>query len=215
MAKSDKEEKVVSIESQKLEMRELAEKQGLKIVGVFEETKSAKEPYVRAEFQRMVQEINKGKANGILCWKMDRLARNPVDEGTIKYLLQKGILQNIKASDRDWYPDDNVLLASVEFGVATQYSRDLAKHIKRGMRQKAENGHRPSIAPLGYENTRQWGKGHEEILVDEVRFPQLRKVFDLALTVQYSVLELTKIANDEIGLKTKGYKVSRQDKKIS
>jgi len=213
--KSDKEERVASIESQISEMEEVAQKQGLKIVDRFYETKSAKKPYMRDEFQKMIEQIQKGKANGILCWKIDRLARNPVDEGTIKYLLQEGVIQNIKASDRDWYPDDNVLLASVEFGVATQYSRDLAKHIKRGLRQKAENGHRPAIAPLGYENTRQWGKGHEEILVDEVRFPLLRKVFDLALTGQHSVLELTKIANEEIGIRTKGYKVSRSDKKIS
>lgn len=211
--KSDKEDKVASIESQLSEMKDLAKRQGLKIVGIFQEAKSAKEPYVRVEFQKMIQQIQAGKADGVLCWKMDRLARNPVDEGTIKYLLQKGIIKNIKASDRDWYPDDNVLLASVEFGVATQYSRDLAKHIKRGLKAKVEGGHRPSIACIGYKNSRYHEKGKEEILVDEERFPLVRQLFDKMLTGTFSPLSIVKVA-DDIGLTMK-WPRSPKYKKIS
>ena len=197
--KSDREEKVASVESQIKEMIDIAKDLNLKIVEIFQETKSAKEPYVRPEFERMIKQIKEGKANGIICWKIDRLARNPVDEGTVKYLLQKGIIKNIKASDRDWYPDDNVLLASVEFGVATQYSRDLSKHIKRGMRARLESGVRPSIAPLGYKNSKYHEKGKEEILVDEERFPLVRKLFDLMLTSAYTVPMLLK-ESKKIGL---------------
>ncbi len=198
--KSDKEEKIVSIESQIKETRELAVSQNLNVVKIFQEAKSAKEPYKREEFAKMVEMIQKGKADGILCWKMDRLARNAIDEGAIKYLLQTGTVKNVKSTDRDWYPDDNVLLASVEFGVATQYSRDLSKHIKRGLRARLESGFRPSIAPIGYRNSKYHEKGKEEILVDEERFPLVRKLFDLMLTGAYSPFELTTVANDKLGL---------------
>src|ERR1035437_299096 len=198
--KSDREEKVASIESQLLEMQRLAVSQGLKIVKTFQEAKSAKSPYKREQFQKMIELIQRGGADGILCWKMDRLARNPIDEGSIKYLLQTGIVKNIKASDRDWYPDDNVLMASVEFGVATQYSRDLAKHIKRGMKARCEAGVRPCYATVGYKNSKYHEKGKEEILVDEERFPLVRQLFDLMLTGSYSRFELTRLANDRLGL---------------
>ncbi len=201
--KSDKEEKVASTESQKKEMLEVAERDGLHIVKIFEETKSAKTPYIREEFNKMIKQIEAGKANGILCWKIDRLARNPVDEGTIKYLLQKGIIKNIKSSDRDWYPDDNSLLSSVEFGVATQYSRDLSKHVKRGLRAKAEDGHRPSLAPTGYKNSRTHEKGKETVLVDDDRFDTVRKIFDLMLTGNYTTRQLTIIARDEFKMTTR------------
>ena len=201
--KTDKEDKVVSIESQIKECRDIAVEHGFNVVKTLQEAKSAKEPYRRVEFQKMIEMIQKGQADGILCWKMDRLARNAVDEGTIKYLLQKGIIRNVKSTDRDWYPDDNVLLASVEFGVATQYSRDLSKHIKRGLRARLESGVRPSIAPLGYKNSKYHEKGKEEILVDEERFPLVRKVFDLMLTGAYNPFELTRIANETIGLTNK------------
>jgi len=210
--KSDKEEKVASIDSQISEMRQVADREGLRIVGTFQEAKSAKEPYVRKEFMRMIEQISKGKANGILCWKIDRLARNAIDEGTIKHFLQKGIVKNIKASDRDWYPDDNVLMASVEFGVATQYSRDLSKHIKRGMKARVEQGVRPGIAPIGYKNSKYHEKGKEEILIDEERFPLIRKVFDCMLTGKYTPFELVKIS-DELGLTMRYSKKNR--KKIS
>src|SRR3989344_3282559 len=210
--KSDKEDNVVSIDSQIKELKELALKENLKIVGIFQETKSAKEPYKREQFQKMIEIIQKGKADGILCWKMDRLARNAVDEGTVKYLLQKEIIKNIKSTDRDWYSDDNSLLASVEFGVAPQYSRDLSKHIKRGLRARLESGFRPSIAPIGYKNSKYHEKGKEEILKDDERFPLMRKVFDLMLIGTYSVLELTRIANERLGLKRR---FGDQKKKIS
>jgi site-specific DNA recombinase len=209
--KSDKEINVASIDSQIKEMQEMARRQGLKVVGIFQEAKSAKIPYKRAEFQKMVEQINKGKADGILCWKMDRLARNSIDEGTIKYLLQSGIIKNIKSSDRDWYPDDNVLLSSVEFGVATQYSRDLSKHIKRGLKARLEAGYRPSNAPIGYKNSQYHIKGKEQILDDEERFPLVRHLFDLMLSGNHNPLQLVRVA-DEIGLRTGSYQKYRNTK---
>lgn len=212
--KTDKEESVVSVESQVSEMEEIAKKNGLKIIKVFRETKSAKQPYVRPEFQEMIKQIYAGKADGILAWKMDRLARNSVDEGIIKYLLQEGVVKNIKSTDRDWYPDDNVLVSSVEFGVATQYSRDLAKHVKRGLSAKVLAGQRPSLSPLGYKNSRTRERGKEEILIDEIRFPLVKKVFELMLTGRYSVLQIIKEA-EKIGLTMRDFKNTPDKNRLS
>ena len=126
--KKDGEEKIISVESQLKEMRELGKREGLKIIKTFEETKSAKYPG-RPVFGEMIKRIQKGEAQGIICFKIDRLARNPLDEGTVKYLLRERIIKHIRASDRSWFPEDNALIASVEFGVADQFSRDLGKHV--------------------------------------------------------------------------------------
>ena len=200
--KQDKEERVASVESQLFEVREIAKRENLKIIQTFTETKSSKRPG-RPHFGEMMDRIEKGEANGILCWKIDRLARNPIDAGRIQYLLQTGVLQNIKASDRNWYPDDNVLISSVEFGVSNQYLIDLAKHIRRGLRDRVQQGERPCMAPLGYLNSKYREKGTEETLVDPERFPKVRKLFDLMLTGQYSVPQLLKIAEKELQLFTR------------
>ncbi len=198
--KKDGEEKVASIDSQLDEMVELAKKENLHIVGTFQETKSAKKPG-REQFDEMVRQIKLGKANGILVWKIDRLARNPIDEGTIKYLLQEGDVEHIRAHDRDWHSDDHSLIASVEFGTSTQYSRDLSKHVKRGLNARAAAGYRPNMAPIGYTNSKRHEKGNEEVLIDEERFPIVRKLFDLMLTGTYTVPILLKIANDQLKLR--------------
>src|SRR5690606_18832886 len=88
----DKNKQIASIDDQIAEMRKVAEILGLEIIGTFSESKSAKKPNNRDGFNEMVRRIHKGEANGIVTWKLDRLARNPVDAGTIKWMLQEGVI---------------------------------------------------------------------------------------------------------------------------
>src|SRR3989338_7863931 len=77
---------VLSIEAQLAELRALAKSEQLEIDGEFVEKRSAKMPG-RPVFMDMMARIQKGEAQGIVCWKIDRLARNPVDGGQIHWLL--------------------------------------------------------------------------------------------------------------------------------
>jgi len=142
---------VLSIEGQLSELRLLAKTDGLNIVEEFVEKQSAKMPG-RPIFNEMVKRIQKGEAQGIICWKLDRLARNPVDGGQVSWMLQQGILQHIRTHDRHHYPHDNVLMMSVEFGMANQFILDLAANTKRGLHEKARRGIFPGTAPVGYMN---------------------------------------------------------------
>ena len=142
---------VLSIEAQLAELRLLARKNDLEIIEEFVEKKSAKTPG-RVIFNDMMSRIQRGEAHGIICWKIDRLARNPVDGGQVQWLLQQGIIKHIKTHDRSHYPNDNVLMMSVELGMANEYVRQLSANTARGLRQKARQGIYPGLAPLGYVN---------------------------------------------------------------
>ncbi len=142
---------VLSIEAQLHELRSLARREDLEIVVELTESRTAKVPG-RPVFNDMMARIQRGEAQGIICWKLDRLARNPVDDGLVSWLLQQSVIARIATPERSYFPADNVLLMSVEFGMANQYVRDLAVNTARGLRQKARNGHYPSQAPLGYLN---------------------------------------------------------------
>ena len=193
---------VLSIDSQLGVMKEIALKEDIRIEHIFTESKSAKAPG-REQFNEMVRRIEKGDASGILCWKLDRLARNPVDEGKIKWLLQKGIISSIKTPEREYHPTDNVLITSVEFGMANQYLRDLSTNVKRGLKTKLEQGWYPSFTPLGYLNTKVNVRGENRIVKDPDRFDLVRKVWDLMLTGKYSPTGVLDIANDDLGLRTR------------
>ena len=100
----------------------------------------------------MLSRIQNGEAQGIVCWKIDRLSRNPVDSGKIQWLLQQGIIQHIQTHGQSHYPNDNVLMMSVELGMANEYVRQLSENTARGLRQKARRGEFPGMAPIGYIN---------------------------------------------------------------
>ena len=83
---SDSEDRqMLSIEAQLQELRDYALKNNLEVIKEFTESKTAKKPG-REVFNKMISEIETGKADGIIAWNPDRLARNSVDGGRIIYL---------------------------------------------------------------------------------------------------------------------------------
>lgn len=199
---SDAEDRQVqSIPDQIRALKELAAENGLEVVEVFQEAKSAKAPG-RPVFTEMINRINKGEANGLIVWKINRLARNPIDGGTISWLLQQGVIQHIQTYGKSYYPDDNVLMMSVELGMANQYVRDLSTDTKRGIRAREENGLPNGVAPVGFLNDLSAEAGNRGWIVDKERFPLIKQMLELYLTGKYSVRTLTRVANEEMGLRT-------------
>jgi site-specific DNA recombinase len=147
----DEDRQLLSIDAQYTELNQIAREKGLTIVGKFDESKSAKEPG-REVFNDMLRRIERGEANGILCWALHRIARNFDDGGKIIGLLQRGVIQEIRTFERVYLPSDNVILMALEFGIANQYVRDLSRDIRRGIREKVRRGVFCGKAPLGYYN---------------------------------------------------------------
>ena len=165
---------VLSIEAQLDELRAIVKRDDLEVVEEFIEKKSAKKPG-RLIFNEMMKRIEKGEAQGIICWKIDRLSRNPVDSGRISWLLQQNIIQKIITHDKIYLPQDNVLVMSVEFGMANQYIRDLSQNTRRGLIAKARRGEFPTIAPVGYLNDVR----NKTIVVDRRKSKIIKEAFEL------------------------------------
>lgn len=193
---------VQSIPDQKRELQPLITSRGLKVIKIFGESMSAKKPG-RPDFNEMIAMLEQGKADGVLCWKINRLARNPIDGGKIQWLLQQGIIKSIITPGREYMPADNVLMMAVELGMATQYSLDLGKDVKRGMKSKVLKGWKPVKAPLGYLNDPHGEKGNKKIFIDPDRFPLVRKMWDMLLSGAYSVPKIISIVNNEWGMRTR------------
>ena len=201
---------VQSIDDQIARLKELAASLGIIIKEVFIEAKSAKRPYNRPVFAEMLKRIEKGEANGILVWELNRLSRNPVDSGTVHWMLQEGSIQCIQTIDKKYMPGDNVLLFHIESGMANQYIIDLRKNCMRGMEGKADRGWKPAMAPLGYANH----KEDKTMQPDPQRFPIIRQMWDMMLTGNYTPQQIRKIANEEWGFRTPRHK-KKGDKELS
>ena len=195
---TDTEDKqVLSLESQENELRSLAKANNLTIVGLLRESRSAKEPG-RPIFNEMLQTLASGKADAILCWKIDRLTRNPVDGGQIQWLLQNNKIQCIKTFEKSFFPNDNVLLMSIEQAMASQYIRDLSVNVKRGLRAKLERGEWPGPAPFGYIND----KATKTVVPDPNRSKYVPRAFELYLSGSYGFDLIANKLHEE-GLRTK------------
>src|SRR5437879_6301914 len=123
---------IQSIGDQLRVLREFAEVRGLEVVEEITENKSAKAPGNRPGFEAMLEKVKRGRAEGILCWAINRLTRNPIDSGTLSWMLQTGELQIIQTPEKQYLPTDNVLILSVETGTANQYIIDLRRSVSRG-----------------------------------------------------------------------------------
>ncbi len=93
------------------------------------ESKSAKEPG-RPVFNAMMQRLYRGEAAGIICWKLDRLARNPVDGGSVIWAIKQHGIRVMTPAQSYAREDDNIILMYIEFGMAQKYVDDLSKNVK-------------------------------------------------------------------------------------
>lgn len=190
---------VQSLQDQVKVMQGIAKREGARLIGEpLTESRSAKLPNNRPIFEELIQEIESGKIDAIVCWKLDRLSRNPTDSGRIQQLLQDGKLKHILTNERNYFPEDNAIVFSVEAGMSNQYIRELATNTKRGMAQKAERGHKPGVPPIGYLNDRI----NKVVIQDPDRFNLIRILWDKMLTGTYSIAELQHIADEELHITT-------------
>ncbi len=198
------ERQVQSIPVQIKILTELARDFKLKVVGQpFVETRSAKEPEGRPIFEEMMARIEAGEADGIIAWKIDRLSRNPIDSARIQWKLQEEVIQSIQTVGREYCPDDNALILSVESSMANQYIRDLSKNVKRGLNSKVDKGWRPGSVPHGYLNTKFPERGTNYIIKDERDFLIIRRVWDMMLSGCYGPEEILDTLNNEWGFRTR------------
>ncbi len=197
---------ILSIQSQLKEVRQLAARMGLTIVAELTESCSAKEPG-RPVFSRLLKDIERGRVEGILSWKLDRLSRNPADGGLLMLYLGKGLLREILTTDGryDGSGDSKFLLA-VLFGAAAKVIDDLSCAVKRGNREVREQGKITWMPPLGYLKSRAGLglRGTGRVVPDPERFPLVQRIWRELLQGGVTIPDVWRRARDEWGLTTRG-----------
>ena len=78
-----------SIEGQLRECHDFARRNGLTVVGEYVDKALTGRSDKRPDFQRMLRDCERGVFQAVICWKMDRFARNRYDSAMYKYKLKK------------------------------------------------------------------------------------------------------------------------------
>jgi site-specific DNA recombinase len=166
------------------------------------ESQSAHSPG-RPVFAELINDINAGKINSVLVWHANRLARNPVDAGSLLYLMDIGRLKVIRTPHKVYRNNANdKFLLQLEFGMSKKDSDDKSEVVKRALQGRAKRGLPNGVAHIGYINDQTKEKGNRGWIKDPVRYPLVKQILTMMLSGKYTVRQLHKYAKEELKLTT-------------
>ncbi len=178
------ERQALSIEQQIKEMKLLAEHWGVEVTETRTESHSSKTSGTRPVFNRLIKDIELGFFNGIIAWAPDRLSRNAGDLGVLVDLMDQDKLLEIRTHGQTFTNSPNEKFLLMILGSQAKLENDnRGLNVIRGLHNKAANGWRPGVAPIGYLNN---GLGEEKIIVDELRAPTIIEMFERVAKQAYT-----------------------------
>jgi DNA invertase Pin-like site-specific DNA recombinase len=117
-------EKGVSLQEQRSAIDAYAARNALTISGWFEERETAAKQG-RTIFSRMLAQLKKHKAQGVIIHKIDRSARNLRDWADLAELLDIGVAVHFAHEGLDLHSRGGRLSADIQAVVAADYIRNL------------------------------------------------------------------------------------------
>lgn len=130
-----------SIEAQLKECYEYCKAHNYTVIEEYiDKAKSAKTDN-RPDFKRMINDSSKKQFEGIVCYQLDRFARNRYDSATYKAKLKRNGIRVYSAKENINDDASGILMESVLEGMAEYYSQELAQKVNRNMRLNAMKGY--------------------------------------------------------------------------
>ena len=147
----------------------------------------------RPELQKMlVYLLEHPGVRYVIVHKVDRLARNRVDDVEINLAIRKAGAALVSCTENIDETPSGMLLHGIMSSIAEFYSRNLANEVIKGTEQKVQNGGTATLAPLGYLNTREVVNGRETrtVILDPERAELVRFAFETYATGDWSLNRL-------------------------
>ncbi|WP_425269615.1 recombinase family protein [Gordonia alkanivorans] len=143
----------------------------------------------RPELKKMLDYVKAHKIQYVIVHKVDRLARNRVDDVEINLQLTSVGAQLVSCSENIDETPSGMLLHGIMSSIAEFYSRNLATESRKGMLQKAKGGGTPGMAPFGYLNSRTRtddGREVKTVVVDPERGQWVTWMFERYATGEWT-----------------------------
>lgn len=186
-----------SIAAQQQAASAYAAAQGFKVVAEFADVETAKRAG-RRQFDEMCRFLKKSRTcQVIICEKTDRLYRNlkdwvalddlMTDADLAIHLYREGTLLNREARSHEKF------IHGIKVLMAKNYVDNLSEEVRKGLNEKARQGHYPLRAPIGYVNN----PVTRRIDLDPTKAPAIKRIFDLYASGGYSLEDLAAVAKEE------------------
>lgn len=213
MRKSDEREErqTLSLGAQKAKIEQQFPE--LNIIDWEEEKKSAFKPNNRPVFKSIIERIESGEADGIVCWHTNRLSRNEVDAATVTYSLRSGVIKALKFCSYNFENTPEGIWMLQQMLSQGQYeSAKLGREVRRGMEQKIDTQQeRGGVVPTGYIKEPKRDKNGEKMVdpkynkvitktvPDPLRYERVREMWQMLLSGRYTPRQIRQVANNDWG----------------
>ena len=195
VSSKEQEREGFSIPAQLKLLQEYAFRNDFRILQEFVDIETAKTTG-RQNFESMVQFLKKDRdCRIVLVEKTDRLYRNLRDAVTLEDLdIEIHLVKEGQVISKD-AKSQTKLIHGMHLVLARHYIENLREEVKKGMREKAEQGIFPSRPPFGYRNN----KGERTIEVHPQNAAIVKRIFELYASGKYSLSELRRVIRTETG----------------
>lgn len=154
-----------SIDAQIRAIKDFAQHNGYTIIREYiDEALSAKTDN-RPQFLQMISDSKNRQFEAVICHKLDRFARNRYDSAFYKRILKENGVKLVSVLENFDDSPESIILESVLEGMAEYYSANLAREVKKGLKENAlDCKHTGGKPPFGYDvdNTKHYIINEEE-----------------------------------------------------
>lgn len=141
-----------SIDAQLRAIREYCEREQIMIVRDFVDRARSATTDNRPHFLEMIEAASQTRVDYVIVHKLDRFARNRFDSAFYRRELKKHGVRLLSVLERFDDTPESVILESVLEGFAEYYSKNLAREVRKGMRENAlKCQHLGGRPPYGYD----------------------------------------------------------------
>jgi site-specific DNA recombinase len=133
----------LGVARQEQDCRVLADRRGWTVAGVYEDndvsafTTKVKRP----EFERLMEDLERGYLDGLVVYDLDRFARQPLDlERSIRIFDSRKLVFATVQSDIDLSTSDGRTMARIMVAFANKSSMDTSRRVRRKHLELARTG---------------------------------------------------------------------------
>lgn len=177
---------------------------GAEVAKVYMERAESAKSDDRPVLQAMMRELPALGVKYLIVHKVDRLARNRLDDAVLYQKLVGMGITLVSASENIDETPAGRLMHGMLASFAEYYSNNLATEVKKGLRRKHEQGGTPHRPPIGYRSKREWIAGQDirTVELDPDRAPLVTLAFDLYATGLWTTRRLAEHLT-ELGLRSR------------
>jgi DNA invertase Pin-like site-specific DNA recombinase len=170
-----------SLPAQEKFLKEYTEREGLSVKKVFSISESASGKKQRQLFNEMIAYVKKNSIKIIVCEKVDRFTRNFKDMVAIDAWLEEDAERQIRFVKNSLILHKNSrsqekLNWGMQVLISKNYIDNLSEEVKKGQKEKIEQGWLSSRPPVGYVTTGE--KGHKTHIIDPKKAPLVKEILE-------------------------------------